>query len=175
MSNKKEFINLLKKGDDEAFSQLVNLYSRRLFAYAVSLSGDYSFAKDIVQEVFLKTFEYRKKLNPDYSIESFLYRITYNQFINNYHKNQSLLKVHDKYVKYLNQTIEDKNEQDFDRMINLVNKAIEKLPKKCKEIFILSKRDGLTNQEISEILNISIKTVESQITIAFKQLRKQII
>ena len=175
LSNKKEFINLLKKGDDEAFSQLVNLYSRRLFAYAVSLSGDYSFAKDIVQEVFLKTFEYRKKLNPDYSIESFLYRITYNQFINNYHKNQSLLKVHDKYVKYLNQTIEDKNEQDFDRMINLVNKAIEKLPKKCKEIFILSKRDGLTNQEISEILNISIKTVESQITIAFKQLRKQII
>lgn len=175
MSNKKEFINLLKKGDDEAFSQLVNLYSRRLFAYAVSLSGDYSFAKDIVQEVFLKTFEYRKKLNPDYSIESFLYRITYNQFINNYHKNQSLLKVHDEYVKYLNQTIEDKNEQDFDRMINLVNKAIEKLPKKCKEIFILSKRDGLTNQEISEILNISIKTVESQITIAFKQLRKQII
>lgn len=175
LSNKKEFINLLKKGDDEAFSQLVNLYSRRLFAYAVSLSGDYSFAKDIVQEVFLKTFEYRKKLNPDYSIESFLYRITYNQFINNYHKNQSLLKVHDEYVKYLNQTIEDKNEQDFDRMINLVNKAIEKLPKKCKEIFILSKRDGLTNQEISEILNISIKTVESQITIAFKQLRKQII
>ena len=83
--------------------------------------------------------------------------------------------MHDKYVKYLNQTIEDKNEQDFDRMINLVNKAIEKLPKKCKEIFILSKRDGLTNQEISEILNISIKTVESQITIAFKQLRKQII
>lgn len=173
LSNKKEFINLLKKGDDEAFSQLVNLYSRRLFAYAVCLSGDYSFAKDIVQEVFLKTFEYRKKLNPDYSIESFLYRITYNQFINNYHKNQSLLKVHDEYVKYLNQTIEDKNEQDFDRMINLVNKAIEKLPKKCKEIFILSKKEGYTNMEIAEILSISIKTVESQITIAFKKLKKQ--
>lgn len=173
LSNKKEFINLLKRGDDEAFNQLVNLYSRRLFAYAVSLSGDYSFAKDIVQEVFLKTFEYRKKLNPDYSIESFLYRITYNQFINNYHKNQSLLKVHDEYVKYLNQTIEDKNEQDFDRMIDLVNKAIEKLPKKCKEIFLLSKKEGYTNIEISEILSISIKTVESQMSIAFKKIKKQ--
>ena len=173
LSNKKEFINLLKRGDDEAFNQLVNLYSRRLFAYAVSLSGDYSFAKDIVQEVFLKTFEYRKKLNPDYSIESFLYRITYNQFINNYHKNQSLLKVHDEYVKYLNQTVEDKNEQDFDRMINLVNKAIEKLPKKCKEIFLLSKKEGYTNIEISEILSISIKTVESQMSIAFKKIKRQ--
>ena len=86
MDNKKEFISLLKRGDDEAFSELVNLYSRRLFAYAVSLSGDYSYAKDIVQDVFLKTFEYRKKLNPEYSIESFLYRCTYNQFINTYHK-----------------------------------------------------------------------------------------
>ena len=174
MSSKKEFINLLKRGDDEAFSQLVNLYSRKLFAYAVSLSGDYSYAKDIVQEVFLKTFEYRKKLNPDYSIEGFLYRSTYNQFINTYHKNKFLLKIHDEYVKYLNQTLEDKNDQDFDKMTNLINKAIETLPKKCKEIFVLSKKEGYTNMEIAEILSISIKTVEAQITIAFKHIKKEI-
>lgn len=173
MSNKKEFINLLKRGDEEAFSQLVNTNSRRLFAYAVSLSGDYSLAKDIVQDVFLKTYEHRKKLNPDYSIESFLYRSTYNQFINTYHKNESLLKLHDDYVKYLNQSIEGNNYNDFDKMINIINEAIEKLPKKCKEIFLLSKKEGYTNMEISEILNISIKTVESQITIAFKKIKKQ--
>ena len=173
MSSKKEFVNLLKSGDDKAFSQLVNLYSRRLFAYAISLSGDYSFAKDIVQEVLLKTFEFRKKLNPDYSIESFLYRSTYNQFINTYHKNRSLLKLHDEYVKYLNQTIEDSDDVNFDKMLYIMNKAIEKLPKKCKEIFLLSKKEGYTNMEISEILRISIKTVESQITIAFKKIKKQ--
>jgi RNA polymerase sigma-70 factor (ECF subfamily) len=173
--NKKEFILLLKEGDNLAYTSLVNLYSRRLFAYAVSLSGDYSLAKDIVQEVFLKTFEHRHKLNPDYSIDGFLYRSTYNQFINTYHKKKSLLKIHDDYVKYLNQIIEDDNDSDFDHRILKITKCIEKLPKKCKEIFLLSKKDGLTNKEISEILNISIKTVESQITIAFKQLRKQII
>ena len=173
--NKKELIELLKVGDDEAYTQLVNLYSRRLFAYAVSLSGDYSMAKDIVQEVFLKTFEQRDKISTDYSIDGFLYRSTYNQFINTYHKNKTLLKVHDDYVKYLNQIIEDDNDSDFDKHILKINKCIEKLPKKCREIFLLSKKDGLTNQEISEILKISIKTVESQITIAFKKLRKQII
>ncbi|MGA0374257.1 MAG: RNA polymerase sigma factor [Flavobacteriaceae bacterium] len=173
--NKKELVLLLKEGDDMAYTCLVNLYSRKLFAYAISLSGDYSLAKDIVQEVFLKTFEHRDKLNPNYSIDGFLYRSTYNQFINTYHKNKSLLKVHDDYVKYLNQIIEDDNNSDFDQRILKITKCIEKLPKKCKEIFLLSKRDGLTNQEISEILKISIKTVESQITIAFKQLRKQII
>lgn len=173
MDNKKEFINLLKMGYNEAFTQLVNQYSRRLFAYAVSLSGEYSFAKDIVQEVFLKTFEFRKKLNPDYSIEGFLYRSTYNQFINSYHKNKSLLKVHDEYIKHLNQTIEEKNEDEFDEMLKRINKAIENLPKKCKEIFVLSKKEGYTNIEIAEILSISIKTVESQITVAFKQIKKE--
>jgi RNA polymerase sigma-70 factor (ECF subfamily) len=67
----------------------------------------------------------------------------------------------------------DQNDQDFDRMINFINEAIENLPKKCKEIFVLSKKEGYTNMEIAEILSISIKTVESQITIAFKQIKKE--
>ena len=56
--SKKEFISLLKKGDESAFTELINTYNRRLFAYAISLSGDYSLAKDIVQNVFVKTFEF---------------------------------------------------------------------------------------------------------------------
>ena len=104
---KKEFVLLLKSGDESAFTELINKYNRRLFAYAVSLSGDYSLAKDIVQDVFLKTYEYRKRLNPEFSIEGFLYRSVYNQFINVYHKNKSLLKVHDEYVRFLNQIIDE--------------------------------------------------------------------
>ena len=61
--------------------------------------------------------------------------------------------------------------KDFEQKLSLVKKSIEKLPKKCREIFILSKKDGYTNQEISEILNISIKTVETQISIAFSKIR----
>ena len=84
-----------------------------------------------------------------------------------------MLKLHDEYVKYLNQTIKDSDEKDFDKMIKMMNKAIENLPKKCKEIFLLSKKEGYSNIEISEILSISVKTVESQITIAFKKIKKQ--
>lgn len=172
--DKNEFIALLRKGDDEAFTQLVNLYSRRLFAYAVSLSGDHSMAKDIVQEVFLKTFENRKKLNSNYSIEGFLYRVTYNLFVNMYHRDKLQLKIHDEYLKYLNQIIESDDDHKISESLNYVKKSIRKLPKNCKEIFLLSKKQGYTNKEISEILNISIKTVESQITIAFKKIRKDL-
>ncbi|MBK78972.1 MAG: RNA polymerase sigma-70 factor [Flavobacteriaceae bacterium] len=172
---KKEFILLLKSGDESAFTELINKYNRRLFAYAVSLSGDYSLAKDIVQDVFLKTYEFRKRLNPEFSIEGFLYRSVYNQFINVYHKNKSLLKVHDEYVRFLNQIIDEPKDSEFDKLIKIVNESINNLPKRCKEIFVLSKKEGYTNLEISEILNISIKTVEAQITIAFKSIRLQVL
>ena len=119
--SKKEFILLLKSGDESAFTELINKYNRRLFAYAISLSGDYSLAKDIVQDVFIKTFEYRKKLNPKFSIEGFLFRCVYNQFINTYHKNKSLLKVHDEYVRFLNQMIDETSNSEFDRLIKVVN------------------------------------------------------
>ena len=172
---KKEFVLLLKSGDESAFTELINKYNRRLFAYAVSLSGDYSLAKDIVQDVFLKTYEFRKRLNPEFSIEGFLYRSVYNQFINVYHKNKSLLKVHDEYVRFLNQIIDESKDSEFDKLIKIVNESINNLPKRCKEIFVLSKKEGYTNLEISEILNISIKTVEAQITIAFKSIRLQVL
>ena len=172
---KKEFILLLKSGDESAFTELINKYNRRLFAYAIRLSGDYSLAKDIVQDVFLKTYEFRKRLNPEFSIEGFLYRSVYNQFINVYHKNKSLLKVHDEYVRFLNQIIDESKDSEFDKLIKIVNESINNLPKRCKEIFVLSKKEGYTNLEISEILNISIKTVEAQITIAFKSIRLQVL
>jgi len=55
-----------------------------------------------------------------------------------------------------------------------INNEIEKLPPKCKQIFSLSKKEGLTNIEISSHLGISIKTVESQITIAFSRLKEKL-
>ena len=59
-------------------------------------------------------------------------------------------------------------------MIRCLNAEIEKLPKKCKHIFLLNKKEGLTHIEISEYLNISIKTVEGHITKAFKILEEKL-
>ena len=174
MDSKKDFVLLLKKGDESAFTELVNKYNRRLFAYAIALSGDYSLAKDIVQDVFIKTYEYRKRLDPQFSINGFLYRSVYNQFINKYHKNKSLLKVHDEYVRFLNQLIDDTSDSEFEKMLKIVNDSIKKLPKRCQEVFVLSKKQGYTNLEISEVLDISIKTVEAHITIAFKSIRANV-
>tara|TARA_B100000780_G_scaffold232678_1_gene172698 strand:- start:451 stop:675 length:225 start_codon:yes stop_codon:yes gene_type:complete len=65
----------------------------------------------------------------------------------------------------------DTSESDFEKTIGIINNCINKLPKKYREVFILSKKRGFTNMEISEILNILIKTVESHISYAFKNIK----
>lgn len=166
------FIKKLQEGDEEAFEELVLKYSDALLGYALSLSGNHHTANDVVQEVFISTFEYRKKLNHKYSIESFLYKSTYNKFIDLYYKNKSRSKLHEQYCIILNQLLI--KSEDNSLMLKKMSLEIENLPKKIKEIFVLSKTSGYTNLEISKTLNISIKTVESNITKAYKILRNKL-
>ena len=170
-----DFLKKLQNGDEKAFNTLIGLYKQKLISYAISLSGDSSLAKDIVQEVFIKTFEIRKKIKTDLSIQSFLYKSVYNRFITIYHKNKSLTKVHEDYYRLLNQLMT--SDDGFNENSNLIkiNMCIDKLPNRCKNIFISSKKGGLTNQEISKKFNISIKTVEGQITKAFKYIKNCVI
>ena len=167
--NHKDFINKLQKGDEAAFQELVEKYSDALFGYALSLSGNHHTANDIVQEVFISTFEYRKKLNHKYSIKSFLYKSTYNKFIDLYYKNKSRSELHEQYRLILNQLLINPEENSL--MLEKMKREIENLPKKIKEIFVLSKTNGYTNLEISETLSISVKT---NITKAYKILKKKL-
>ena len=176
MRFKKEDISRLQNGEEEAFKLLVNTYSKKLFAYAISLTGNHSLAKDIVQEVFISTYEFRKKIDPNYSIQSFLYKTAYNKFINRYYEKKAEDKLKEKYLLTLNSLIDKTIEnEDFEYHLKQVEKSIHELPKKCKEIFTLSKKEGLTNIEIADYLQISIKTVEAQITIAFSKIRNDLL
>jgi RNA polymerase sigma-70 factor (ECF subfamily) len=173
-SDNEYLITNLKSGEERAYVYLLDHYHRRLFAYALSLINDSALAKDIVQSTFLKTWQYRKKLDPQYSIQSFLYKSVYNEFVNTYKKDQAMMFLHLKYYEGLSEVVENIDEGSFDRLINVVKMEIEKLPPKCRQIFTLSKSEGLTNREIADHLDLSVKTVETQITKAFGILRKQL-
>jgi len=167
-------IEQLIEGDEKAFVYLVNNYQKKLFIYALSLTNDRAMAQDIVQEVFFRTWEFRKRLNSDYSINGFLYKSVYNEFINLYHRNQSIILLERAYIESLNEIIEETDTSGLEKKIALINKELESLPKKCKQIFLLSKKEGLTNIEIAEYLNVSVKSVEAHITKAYSILRKKI-
>ncbi|WP_299528009.1 RNA polymerase sigma factor [uncultured Lutibacter sp.] len=164
----------LVKGNEKAFVYLVNTYHKKLFVYALSLTNDHAMSQDIVQEVFLRTWEFRKRLKTDNSINGFLYKSVYNEFINLYHRNQSIMLLEKTYIESLNEIIEESNAVDLEKKIALIHEELENLPKKCKQVFLLSKKEGLTNIEIAEYLNVSIKSVEAHITKAYSILRKKI-
>ncbi len=167
-------VNDLIKGNEKAYIRLLDSYYRVMHTYAISLIRDEDMAKDIVQNVFLNTWRARKRLNPQLSIRSFLLKSVYNEFINIYRKDKAMLVLHKKYVEATKEVVEETSEKELNSMVDILNVEIKKLPAKCRTVFELSKKEGLTNYEISEYLNISSKTVEAQITKAFKILRSNL-
>lgn len=167
-------ISKLQKGDQKIWKEIVNQYSEQLFGYSLSLCSDHSIASDIVQQVFISLFEYRFKLNPHYPLKSFLYKTAYNKFVNHYHKEKSLSRLHEQYHYILQEIFYEKPDQGIEKDLAIMNTLIENLPKKTKEVFILKKKRGLLNDEISKTLSISVKTVEGHMTKAFKLLREGI-
>ncbi|PKB17608.1 RNA polymerase sigma factor [Flavobacterium sp. 5] len=166
-----KLIESLKNGDEKAYTYLIDTYHHKLCVYANSLVKNIYSAEDIVQNVFIKVWEQRTRLKSDHAIKSFLYKLVYNEFIDLYRKNQSLFSLEKSYYDALNSIVQEDDSESFQRLLNVVNNEIQNLPTKCKEVFILSKKEGLTNIEIAEHLDVSIKTVEAQITKAFSILR----
>jgi len=173
-SNQKKLIKHLKKGNSLAYSYLVGLYYKELCNYATSLARDDFKSEDIVQNVIVRMWQQREKLNTNILIKNYLYKSVYNEFIDQYRKDLSISVLERKYIEVLDSFIEVKEENETKRLITLVKKEIEQLPNKCKETFLLSKKNGLTYREIADYQNVSVNTVEKQMVKAFSILRKKL-
>ncbi|MGY5353949.1 RNA polymerase sigma factor [Wenyingzhuangia sp. IMCC45467] len=167
--NTENLIKKIIKGDEKAYIYLIDTYYKKLFLYAYSISKNQVLAEDIVQNVFMRIWENRKQLKIKESFKSFLYKSVYNEFINNYRKQQSSISLDTVFFETINALSDDISADD--QRLTLVYNEIENLPTKCKQVFLLSKQEGLSNQEISEHLNITVKAVENHVTNAFNIIR----
>ncbi|GAA3575770.1 RNA polymerase sigma-70 factor [Snuella lapsa] len=167
-------IKALKQGEEKAYNFLINNYQQKLHTYAYGLTKDFDLAEDVVQNIFIYLWKNRLSLKDNFSIKNYLYRAIYNECIDYYRKKKAVTALEKKYIDALNYIVEEENESSMEKLIYLVKREIENLPPKCKQTFLLSKQDGLTNIEIAEYLNVSIKSVEAHITKAFSILRKTV-
>ncbi len=142
------------------------------YSYRFVFSSDV--AEDIVQETFSNLWLNWKRLSKIKSLKAYLYTSV---------KNNSVRELQRNYYKTNNLNIEDfahagseanqetaQQTMEYDELLLIVEKALEHLPRKCRIIFVMKRFDGKTNKEIAELLNISVKTVEAQMTIAIKKL-----
>jgi len=172
--NEVECVNKIRSGDTTAFEELFNLYCQQLINFSRNYVTDKQIAENVVQDVFVSVWQARTNLDPSKMIKAYLFTSV---------KNNSL--KHLRHFKIENKGIEGStdyviDDESPDRKLDgkelelKINQAINELPEKCMEIFKMNRFENLKYAEIAKILDISVKTVETQMGRALKKLRERL-
>ncbi|MCK8523305.1 RNA polymerase sigma-70 factor [Aquimarina sp. D1M17] len=170
----KSLIKGLTLGDEKSYKILFNEYYEWLCNYVYKLTNDRILSEDLVQNVMLRLWEKKSSLKITSSLKNYLFRSCHNEFLM-YLRVQK--KEHDALDELKWQALfemydqkEDQTEADW----NKLEKVMEQLPQKCKEVFKLSRLEQKKHKEIAEILGISTKTVEAHISKALRFLKTNV-
>ena len=168
-----ELIIKIREGDADAFKNLFDTYCQALIYFAWRYVKNTQIAENIVQDVFLKIWLNRTKLNPALKIKSYLYKAVKNQVMQ--HLRKAKLENQKGSIQAFDSSTKSPEDILDEKEIALsVQRTISELPSQCRLIFTMSKYCNLTYSEIAEIQNISVKTVETHMGRALKFLRKRL-
>jgi len=171
-----ELCSLLENGRDDAFSEIYDRYWERLYIYVFSRTNSSDLAFEITQDVFVSLWQRRNEVVFHTSLSAYLYSCVRYKIIRHINKSKLREKYYRDFLSYTKPFVDNSNEEQIN--YNDINKLIElkvsELPKKCQKIFRMSRYNDLSIKEIAQKLNISHKTVENQLTIALKFLRKSL-
>lgn len=168
----REIFEKIKNGDDAAFSQLFDETYTSLCFFVNKYLSDMDKSRSLVQEFFVNLWIDHSKLNIPHSPKDYLFISVKNKTIDHLRKEKRLGKVVEPDENSETTPFRDLVEEA--ELNDKINQSIMDLPEKCREIFVLCRFEGLKYAEIAQKLNISIKTVEMQMGIALKKLRKKI-
>lgn len=169
-------IGLITRGDEQAFDRLFTDWYGKLYTYAYTVLRDETKAEEAVQAVFCRIWEKREQLQVHSSIKAYLYGSVYNECMN-WPRQEKHVKAHRLHVLRSNDRAEADNAAGKAEMGELEQKlkqALDELPDQCRAIFQLSRFGGLKYREIADQLDLSVKTVEAQVSKALKQLRSKL-
>lgn len=158
-----------RDGDMKAFQKIYSTYCEPLHRFAYSYLKDSFESEEIIQDVFLKVWEKRSEVDLQKSFKSYLYRITVNKIFNEL-KHRVVKQKYEQHALKFDQIGGDTPETsiEFQELNKKLELLLDRLPEQQRNIFILSRWKGLSNAEIAENLDISIRTVENQIYRAAK-------
>lgn len=173
---KYKFIRFKEELSQESFTDFFDYYFIRLNQFATTIVKSELLAEEIVIDVFLKLWENGKTLETINNIETYLYISVRNKSINVLKKEQ---KFHfdileDSHIQLVDYNPSAESDLIEHEMFSALNEAVMQLPSKCKIIFKLIREDGLNRNEVAQVLNISVKTVDNQVAIAIKKIAEQL-
>jgi RNA polymerase sigma-70 factor (family 1) len=160
----------LKQDDERAFDALFRHYSALVYRFAYSYLKSRPAAEEIVQECFIKIWEKREQLREDVPLKGYLFTTAHHAVLNELRRDQHHLRLHGQVAATSPASVA--NEAEYQEMEALYLAALDRLPPKQREVFVLSRQQGLSYPEIAERQGVSVKTVEAHIMQALKTLRK---
>lgn len=166
----------LKEGSSESFEDLFHQYGGRLYNFILKLSsGDTYLAEEMVQRTFVKIWETHTSVNPNKSFISYLCTIAKNMLMNEYEHETVKYVYRDYALKYYS-SFDNSTEKDVNKNLleEYIDSLIAELPPARKQVFILSRKEMLSNKEIAEHLNISESTVQTQLSKAVVFMKEQL-
>ncbi len=161
----------IKNNNEKAFKAVFEAYYKPLCVYIKSFTKDLDTAEEIVQSTFITLWTKRAEIEIHTSLKSYLYTMSYNNYLQNLKQIEKQEKLaHKLQIEALND-IENESDKNQETTTEKMLQVIKNLPNRCQEIINL-RLEGLKYQEIADHLNISIKTVENQMGIAFSKIRE---
>lgn len=160
MSNKSILISL-QKGDIDSFEWLVNSYEKRIFYFIYSMVHNHDIAQDLTQDSYVKIYKNLYKFNPDYPIEPWIYRITYNVVLDFIKKNKNSLQEISlsSCINYIKENDADSSLSDIE-FKDMLQRELQSLKPDIRMIIILRAVNDLSFEQIALILNKSVPSVK---------------
>lgn len=167
--------NRMVEGDKEAFRFFFEKYYSDLCNLVNLYLHDPVMSEEIVQDIFIYLWEKKENIRIESSLKSYLLRASKNRSLNYIRNKKIKLDIYSRLNDFDKGTIEMPDSVlDSNQLREIINTAIDSLPGRCREIYILGKEKNMSYKEISEELGISVKTVEVQMGKALKKLREQL-
>lgn len=162
--------------DALAYKELFLLYHTRLINFSAAITHSREASEEVVSDVFLKLWTNRSQLPRVENLHLYIYIITKNLSINCLlkQKKETVFSLDETVVEFRSLYLDPEQLMITAEMFRRIREAVNELPPKCQLIFKLVKEDGLKHKEVAQLLNLSVKTVENQMTIALRKIGQSV-
>ena len=168
---KKRTVRCFIAGDPKAFRKVYDAYRDQLFAYCLKFTKSAPDAEEVVQQAFIRLWEFRCNIDPNRPLDPYVYRIARNCAFDCLKEAARTARLKEELQSVLSTSSYQQDGPSADECIELAQQAIERLPEKRQIIFRMSYDEDMTHEQIAETLQLSVHTVKSQLVKATKTLR----